>query len=121
MVASSPSRKYMWPFLGSLHACVAGHSGTSLRFGKRNQMRNRYCVNEYGENKPAVHTVNGLTLAAMIHINTCPRIPNSRGSEWTCFPSIEAAEAHFGPATAACHECLQGQGRHRDGIIRHRG
>ena len=61
------------------------------------------------------HTVNGVPVAAVVHADDCVSTElYGDGPTWTRFATREDAEAHFGPATATCRNCLRGQGTHLD-------
>ena len=72
-------------------------------------------ANDYREKSPR-DTVNGIPVVALVHDESCPRIPRNHGDEWTMFDSLEAAHAYFGVATATCSHCLRGQGTHLDRV-----
>ena len=78
-------------------------------------MQRRFWANDYRRRNPQ-DTVNGLPLAALVHVENCQRIPRNHGDHWSQFNSLEDAETHFGRATATCFDCLRGQGTHLDRI-----
>ena len=80
-------------------------------------MERRFWVNDYREKNPR-DTVNGNRLVALVHDESCQRIPRNHRDEWMQFDTLEAAEAHFGVATATCFHCLEGQGTHLDRVQR---